>query len=81
MTTTTFRCDCVPHGESSPHSSEAQCRANRAATGVYLKAISTPPSLPDVRDADGKFVRFAEEAECALPHGSLVEGGTLRKWH
>lgn len=36
----TWTCDCVPAGQMSPHRSEADCQANREATGRYMAAIN-----------------------------------------
>lgn len=76
---TSFRCTCVPDGQLSPHSRPEQCRANRAATHAMQSRVFQSGSI-DVRDAAGKFVRFATNAEAELPHGTAVEGGTIRRW-
>src|SRR5438128_2525890 len=33
-------CDCVPAGETSPHSTTADCAANQASTISYLTSIT-----------------------------------------
>lgn len=69
-----FKCDC-----GTSHTDASQCAANRAATHA-MQARRNQPALPWIDGPDGEFVRFCEGEENALPHGTALAGGIVKRY-
>lgn len=69
------RCDC---GSNTGHTTEAECRTNRAAT-IQMQERQFAPALPWV-ERGGVFVRLCEGDENGLAHGATVADGVVKRY-